>query len=1094
MTGAPRPRPAVVGNILFNQSDPVFGDGPVAGDQRANENIALTAMQALFAREHNRWVDVIEAESAAQGLGLSTQQVFDAARARNEAVMQAITFNEFLPILLGENAFADYDGFKSDVNPAILLEFSTAIYRLGHSQLSPTIRRMNEDGSEHPLGDVALRDAFQQRGEVDRTGPEAILRGMATSFSQELDTFVIEDVRSFLFGGNNGRDLAALNIQRGRDHGLPSYMQMRAGLGLDELTDFSQITSDAQVVQRLRDAYDDDLSKIDLWVGGLAEDPVAGGMVGETFRRVMVEQFTRLRDGDPRWSQGRGFNPDELKALWSTTLADVLKRNSTPGERAVVDIQDDVLLAYDRIAGTGGDDTLDGVDGQRNLLIGLGGNDTLTGRGVGDHLSGGDGDDTLVANGGRNTLVGGTGDDTFRFDAAASSDNVIKDWQAGEAIEFVNAAGVAPMTVTDGTDGAVIVFGGATVLVKGVTAAQLGLVDAPPAVGDDVATGPANAALTIAVLGNDFDPDGLDPSSVEIAGAGDGGKRLEVAGEGVWQVNADGTITFTPEAGFGGAATTIFYTVADTEGLRSAQARVSVTVTVENQPPVAAADSATAPVNGSASVAVLANDGDDNGQIDPTSVRLEGADAGSGGLVRTVAGEGVFTVSAATGAITFAPIANFAGSPTVQGYTVADAQGLRSNVAALAITMTGGVVPGLTLTGNGNANTQNGGAGHDTLNGNGGNDTQNGAGGNDVLNGGSGNDQTNGGDGNDVVLISGNQAQADTINGGDGLADTIRVIASGGDVVLNGTGAISNVEIWEGSNQRVVGTSGNNTLDFSIFAAVVGIASINGQRGRDTITGTAGDDVLIGGAGADTLNGLGGDDTLTGGSAVDVVDGGDGDDVIFIRTDAAVTDTMSGGAGFDRIRLDNAAADVVLAGTGRISGVESLELSGRSLLGTGAADLFDLRIFDTVTGVASVRGAGGDDTIIGTAGNDVVFGDAGADVIEGLGGDDTFTGGSENDTFRFVAGTTSGVKTITDFDAAGDDVLLFVGFGFGSPDPGSLTDAERRAAVGAATTFDGDADGGATIDLAGLGGAGGVRLIGVTAATLTFTAEDVIFG
>lgn len=82
--------------------------------------------------------------------------------------MQAITYNEFLPILIGEGAIEDYEGFRSNVNPAISLEFSTAIYRFGHSLLSPTIARMNEDGSTHAAGNLPLRDAFQQRGIVER--------------------------------------------------------------------------------------------------------------------------------------------------------------------------------------------------------------------------------------------------------------------------------------------------------------------------------------------------------------------------------------------------------------------------------------------------------------------------------------------------------------------------------------------------------------------------------------------------------------------------------------------------------------------------------------------------------------------------------------------------------------------------------------------------------------------------------------------------------------------------------------------------------------------------------------------------------------
>jgi CshA-type fibril repeat protein len=1285
------------GLLLFASGDPVFGNGAIAGDNRAGENAALLSMHAIFAREHNRIVDQIL--DAGNPGGLTADQIFEAARGRVGVLVQAVTYNEFLPLLIGEDALPEYDDFNPNVNPAISLEFSTAIYRLGHTLLSPSIHRLNEDGSTIGIGHLALRDAFQSAGraQLDLTGVDPILRGMSTTKSQELDTFVVEDVRSFLFnagGGTFGSDLAALNIQRGRDHGLPTLNEMRIELGLGAHTSINQITTDQEVRDKLSAAYGGDVDKIDLWVGGLAEDAVGGGMVGETFRLVLIDQFTRLRDGDFFWNTRLGFSAEEHEALWNTKLADVIKRNS-----GVVELQDDALLAYNRISGGSGDDTRTGVASERNLIIGNAGADTLTGGDVEDHLSGGDGADVLAGRGGKNVLVGGAQADTFVFDATLVSYDEIRDWQSIDAFLFLNTGG-ATLAVTDGTKGATVAYGGSSIFVKGTGAAQLqfllqkpataadvaivapngsvaipvlsndaaGVVagslfildadagsggktktvavqgvwqanadgtitftpaagfsgavtpisytvadamgrrsdattvsvtinappsvqndsatvvvngsvvidvlandsdpnldatsveivggsaggktlvvagqgtwqvnvagtitftpeaayagavtpiaytvadtlgarsaqaqvsvtitggNAPPSVQNDSATVAVNGSVVIAVLANDSDPNGIDATSVEIVGGSNGGKTLVVDGQGTWQVNADGTITFTAAAGFSGAVTPIAYTVADTLGARSAAAQVSVTINASNQPPVAVANGANVPVNGSATFDVLANDSDDNNALDPTSVLLVGADAGSGGRTRTVAGQGVWTVDPVTGAVTFAPVANFTGSVTNAAYTVADTQGLRSNEAALSVTLTGGVNPGQTITGNSNANNLNGGAGNDTISGFAGNDTISGLAGNDVVNGGADVDTVGGGSGNDVILISGDQARTDTMNGGEGLADTIRVLASGGDVVLNGTGRISGVEIFEGSGQRIFGTSAGETFDLSIFAAVTGIDRINADRGNDTLIGSAGADNLMGGQNNDTIFGGGGDDLLDGGSGVDLVSGGSGNDVINVRGGGASLDTMIGGAGFDTIRVNNTSSNLTLAGTSRISEVEAFDANGVSVVGTGSAETFDFRIFQTVTGVASIRGGGGNDTIIGTNGNDVILGESGSDVIEGLGGNDTLTGGGNNDTFRFVAATVSGVKTITDFDAAGDDKLLFVGFDFGSSNPGSLTNAQRAAAVGAATTFDNDANGGATIDLDELGGAGSVRLLGVTTATLNFSAEDLLFG
>ena len=238
-------------------------------------------------------------------------------------------------------------------------------------------------------------------------------------------------------------------------------------------------------------------------------------------------------------------------------------------------------------------------------------------------------------------------------------------------------------------------------------------------------------------------------------------------------------------------------------------------------------------------------------------------------------------------------------------------------------------------------------------------------------------------------------------------------------------------------------------------------------------------------SGNDSITGGLGNDLLTGGSGTDNVNGGEGDDVFFIRTNAAQTDTMTGGAGTDTIRLDLTTSDIVLAGTSRITGVETWEGSGRSIVGTAGADVFDFRPFTAMNGVASIQGLGGNDTMTGNAGANVILGGDGNDRLDGGGGNDTLTGNAGTDAFVVTAATSSGLVTVTDFDANGNDTLRLLGFGFG----GATTDAQRLSAIQAATTF---AGGTATIDLDALGGNGDLRLNGVTALSFTGT-EDFVF-
>ncbi|UWQ73951.1 peroxidase family protein [Leisingera sp. M658] len=377
------------------------GDGFLTGDVRAAENVALSSMHTVFTREHNRLVG----ELAARDPDLTDDQLFEAARARVEALVQSVTFKEFLPLLIGQDALGAYQGYDPDVNPGIAIEFSTAVFRLGHTLLPANLQLVAADGT---AGLLALRDAFFQPHLLKEPDMiENVMRGAATQASEAVDTMVVEDVRSFLFGppGAGGLDLAALNIQRGRDLGVASYNDLREALGLGRAENFSDITQDAGLAARLEEAYGE-TDLVDAWVGGLAEDPTGGGLLGETFTTVMVDQFTRLRSGDPFWSEGReGIPTSELKALWDTNLSEIILRNTDIGA-----IQKDIFTAMDRAAGTIGDDTLEGGAG-RDFLFGSDGADSLAGRAGGDDLQGGRGKDTLAGNQGDDCLDGGAGRD-----------------------------------------------------------------------------------------------------------------------------------------------------------------------------------------------------------------------------------------------------------------------------------------------------------------------------------------------------------------------------------------------------------------------------------------------------------------------------------------------------------------------------------------------------------------------------------------------------------------------------------------------------------------------------------------------------------
>lgn len=325
---------------LPNASNP--GQDPtsmyMAGDVRSNENLALTSLHTLWVREHNFWAN--QFRHTRNGASLSDDEIYFRARAVVIGEIQAITFNEFLPALLGRNALRHYTGYHPNLDPTIATTFSTAAYRFGHSMLTAKLFRL--DPSLHPVagGNIDLKSAFFNPAElVAQGGIEPLLRGAAHQRANDVDPFIVDDVRNFLFGqpGQGGFDLASLNIQRGRDHGLPSYNEVRQAFGLAPKPDIASINPGNSMIDgRLTDAYGS-VERIDPWVGGLAERPVAPGLVGELVRKVLVDQFTRLRDGD-RFFYLNYFSPDWANQIGHTRLSDVIRRDTPIGREIQTDV------------------------------------------------------------------------------------------------------------------------------------------------------------------------------------------------------------------------------------------------------------------------------------------------------------------------------------------------------------------------------------------------------------------------------------------------------------------------------------------------------------------------------------------------------------------------------------------------------------------------------------------------------------------------------------------------------------------------------------------------------------------------------------
>ncbi|MEE9354293.1 MAG: peroxidase family protein [Methylococcaceae bacterium] len=300
----------------------------LAGDIRANEQVGLTSMHTLFVREHNRRADQMSAANPT----MSDEEIYQRARKIVGAEIQNITYTGFLPALLGNNAISIYNGYDNTKDGTIKNEFSTAAYRFGHTMLPAELQRLDNNGDVIPEGNIDLKNSFFNPSEISNIGIDAYLMGLASQPAQEIDNHVVDGVRNFLFGppGAGGFDLASMNIERGRDHALADYNQMRLDYGLLSVTDFTDITSDLELQALLFDLYGD-VNNIDAWVGGLAEDHQLGSSMGELFSTIIIDQFENLRDADRFWYQNDDFflnHTELLSEIDNMSLGDIIELNT----------------------------------------------------------------------------------------------------------------------------------------------------------------------------------------------------------------------------------------------------------------------------------------------------------------------------------------------------------------------------------------------------------------------------------------------------------------------------------------------------------------------------------------------------------------------------------------------------------------------------------------------------------------------------------------------------------------------------------------------------------------------------------------------
>ena len=294
----------------------------LAGDSRSNEQQSLAAFHSLFLREHNRIAKILKDIN----IHWNGEKVYQETRRIMGAVMQKITYLDFLPTILGPNPLPKYRGYKRFINPGISNAFATSAFRFGHSLIRPAFDIL--DTGFNPTGEpIDLRFMFFNNTFIQRNGINPILLGLVGNFSEKVDRTLSPGITRHLFERQNspGSNLAALNIQRSRDHGIPGYNQFRIKCGLGNAKTFADTKNeikDPKNIKILKELYGDNPNLVELWVAGLAETPVNGASVGPTFKCVIEDQFLRTRAGDRFYFERKGvWRPDKLAEIKRASLS-----------------------------------------------------------------------------------------------------------------------------------------------------------------------------------------------------------------------------------------------------------------------------------------------------------------------------------------------------------------------------------------------------------------------------------------------------------------------------------------------------------------------------------------------------------------------------------------------------------------------------------------------------------------------------------------------------------------------------------------------------------------------------------------------------
>ncbi len=402
MAGGTPQNNALAAEVLLES----VGDHYIAGDGRVNENIGLTTIHHVFHEEHNYQVRNIENSILAQDaravilgdtshsvahdwqvntgtldangnyldsdgkIAWNGDKIFDAAKLTVEMEYQHTAVDQYARSITPD--LPEFVGYNSGVNATVSLDYAQVAFRFGHSTLRESIDTIDPTGGiTGKVMSLALEQAFLSPQLFASTGAAAIALGMTHQQMNEVDEFITPALNQGLLG--QPLDLAAINIARGRDVGIPTLNDFRTAIDLTAYASWSDFGANmihpdnlmnfiaaysfdgdvakAQAIIGLENGSiidgataamgytfndaiaflsggDKGYTKIDSWVGGLAEAHVLGGLLGETFNAVFLDQINRLMDGDRFYYLYRLNNMQMGDEIANAQFKDIIERNT----------------------------------------------------------------------------------------------------------------------------------------------------------------------------------------------------------------------------------------------------------------------------------------------------------------------------------------------------------------------------------------------------------------------------------------------------------------------------------------------------------------------------------------------------------------------------------------------------------------------------------------------------------------------------------------------------------------------------------------------------------------------------------------------